>query len=168
MLSPKFKEQIVGTAEILGLPKKDIDFLKDMQRGIRELSGGIIIHGRSDAVLNPGGVRIGTAEIYRQVETIEVVLESIVVGQSWQDDVRVILFVVLRENALLTDAVITQIKQKIRTNTTPRHPSKAGCMQWVSISGWSSIFWTKWQRHAKREPKAVRLRPKLFFSSGDN
>jgi len=87
--------------------------------------GGIIIHGRSDAVLNPGGVRIGTAEIYRQVETIEVVLESIVVGQSWQDDVRVILFVVLRENALLTDAVITQIKQKIRTNTTPRHvPAK--------------------------------------------
>ena len=87
--------------------------------------GGIIIHGRSDAVLNPGGVRIGTAEIYRQVETVEAVLESIVVGQSWKDDVRVILFVVLRENALLTDALITQIKQKIRTNTTPRHvPAK--------------------------------------------
>ncbi len=87
--------------------------------------GGIIIHGRSDAVLNPGGVRIGTAEIYRQVETVEAVLESIVVGQSWKDDLRVILFVVLRENALLTDALITQIKQKIRTNTTPRHvPAK--------------------------------------------
>ena len=87
--------------------------------------GGIIIHGRSDAVLNPGGVRIGTAEIYRQVETIEAVLESIVVGQSWQDDVRVILFVVLRDDGLLTDALINQIKHQIRANTTPRHvPAK--------------------------------------------
>ena len=87
--------------------------------------GGIIIHGRSDAVLNPGGVRIGTAEIYRQVETIEAVLESIVIGQNWQDDVRVILFVILRDDRPLTDALINQIKQQIRTNTTPRHvPAK--------------------------------------------
>ena len=61
--------------------------------------GGYIIHGRSDAVLNPGGVRIGTAEIYRQVERVEEVVESIVIGQQWQDDVRVVLFVVLRRRS---------------------------------------------------------------------
>lgn len=87
--------------------------------------GGVIIHGRSDAVLNPGGVRIGTAEIYRQVETIEEVLESIVVGQNWQHDVRVILFVVLRQGVMLSDDLIQTIKQQVRANTTPRHvPSK--------------------------------------------
>lgn len=87
--------------------------------------GGVIIHGRSDAVLNPGGVRIGTAEIYRQVETIEEVLESIVVGQNWQHDVRVILFVVLRQGVMLSDDLIQAIKQQVRANTTPRHvPSK--------------------------------------------
>ena len=58
--------------------------------------GGLVIHGRSDAVLNPGGVRIGTAEIYRQVEKIPAVLESVCIGQDWDDDVRVVLFVVLR------------------------------------------------------------------------
>lgn len=87
--------------------------------------GGIIIHGRSDAVLNPGGVRIGTAEIYRQVEVIEDVLESIVIGQTWQDDVRVILFVVLRQGLVLNDHLIHTIKQQVRANTTPRHvPAK--------------------------------------------
>ena len=87
--------------------------------------GGVIIHGRSDAVLNPGGVRIGTAEIYRQVETVEGVQESIVVGQNWQDDVRVILFVTLKPGVELTDELITKIKQQIRANTTPRHvPAK--------------------------------------------
>tara|TARA_B100000780_G_C21020943_1_gene409200 strand:- start:397 stop:981 length:585 start_codon:yes stop_codon:yes gene_type:complete len=83
--------------------------------------GGVIIHGRSDTVLNPEGVRIGTAEIYRQVEIIEEVLESIVVGQNWQQDVRVILFVVLRPGLLLSDALIDTIKLQVRTNTKPRH-----------------------------------------------
>ncbi len=82
---------------------------------------GMVIHGRSDAVLNPGGVRIGTAEIYRQVEKIDDVLESIVIGQEWQNDVRVVLFVRLADGTSLTDALINEIKQKIRANATPRH-----------------------------------------------
>lgn len=87
--------------------------------------GGVIIHGRSDAVLNPGGVRIGTAEIYRQVEKVEGVLESIAIGQQWQDDVRVILFVRLADSVSLTDDLIKEIKTTIRANTTPRHvPAK--------------------------------------------
>ena len=86
---------------------------------------GIVIYGRSDAVLNPGGVRIGTAEIYRQVEQLPEVLESIAVGQEWDNDVRVILFVRLREGHALDDALCTRIKQQIRANTTPRHvPAK--------------------------------------------
>ena len=86
---------------------------------------GLIIHGRSDAVLNPGGVRIGTAEIYRQVEQIPEVLESIAIGQNWHNDVRVILFVKLKEGMTLDAALITRIKQQIRANTTPRHvPAK--------------------------------------------
>jgi acetoacetyl-CoA synthetase len=83
--------------------------------------GGMIIHGRSDATLNPGGVRIGTAEIYRQVEQLEEVVESIVIGQPWQDDVRVVLFVRLRDGVALDDALRDRIKQRIRANTTPRH-----------------------------------------------
>ena len=87
--------------------------------------GGYIIHGRSDAVLNPGGVRIGTAEIYRQVERIGEVVESIVIGQDWDDDVRVVLFVVLREGLSLDDGLRDRIRQSIRANTTPRHvPAK--------------------------------------------
>ncbi|MEJ5366317.1 MAG: acetoacetate--CoA ligase [Desulfosoma sp.] len=87
--------------------------------------GGVIIYGRSDATLNPGGVRIGTAEIYRQVETIPEILDSLVVGQDWDNDVRVILFVKLREGCVLDDALINRIKTAIRTNTTPRHvPAK--------------------------------------------
>ena len=82
---------------------------------------GIIIYGRSDAVLNPGGVRIGTAEIYRQVEQIEQVVEALVIGQDWESDVRVVLFVKLREGAKLDDALVRAIKQRIRDNTTPRH-----------------------------------------------
>ncbi len=86
---------------------------------------GLVIHGRSDAVLNPGGVRIGTAEIYRQVEKIEAVLESIAIGQQWHDDVRVVLFVRLREGIELTDTLQAEIRQVIRANTTPRHvPAK--------------------------------------------
>lgn len=86
---------------------------------------GLVIYGRSDAVLNPGGVRIGTAEIYRQAELIEDVVESLVIGQRWQGDVRVILFVRLRDGLQLDDALIAKIKQQIRRNTTPRHvPAK--------------------------------------------
>jgi acetoacetyl-CoA synthetase len=87
--------------------------------------GGLVIHGRSDAVLNPGGVRIGTAEIYRQVEKVEQVLDSIAIGQAWDDDVRVILFVRLREGIALTEALQGEIRRVIRANTTPRHvPAK--------------------------------------------
>ncbi len=83
--------------------------------------GGMIIHGRSDATLNPGGVRIGTAEIYRQVEKMTEVLESLVIGQQWESDVRVVLFVRLREGLQLDDDLVTRIKQQIRSKTTPRH-----------------------------------------------
>ena len=87
--------------------------------------GGFIIHGRSDAVLNPGGVRIGTAEIYRQVERIPEVVDSVVVGQTWQDDVRVVLFVVLRAGMTLDEPLSQRIRDEIRSNTTPRHvPAK--------------------------------------------
>ena len=88
-------------------------------------NGGVVIYGRSDAVLNPGGVRIGTAEIYRQVDKIEAVLESIVIGQEWKNDVRVVLFVKMREGQELTDSLIQEIKLVIRTECTPRHvPAK--------------------------------------------
>ncbi|MGJ0429775.1 acetoacetate--CoA ligase [Methylobacter sp.] len=83
--------------------------------------GGMIIYGRSDAVLNPGGVRIGTAEIYRQVEQIDEVLESVVVGQDYHGDCRLILFVVLRPGLQLTDQLTAAIKQHIRENASPRH-----------------------------------------------
>jgi acetoacetyl-CoA synthetase len=82
---------------------------------------GLVIYGRSDAVLNPGGVRIGTAEIYRQVEKLDEVVESIVIGQDWQKDVRVVLFVRLRDGVQLDDALARRIKETIRANTTPRH-----------------------------------------------
>ena len=90
---------------------------------------GMIIYGRSDATLNPGGVRIGTAEIYRQVERLPEVLEALVIGQDWppgrNDDVRVVLFVKLAEGAVLDAALVERIKQQIRANTTPRHvPAK--------------------------------------------
>ncbi len=83
--------------------------------------GGIVIEGRSDATLNPGGVRIGTAEIYRQVDQLDEVLESLCVGQDWEGDVRVVLFVKLRPNTTLDDQLVQKIKQHIRDNTTPRH-----------------------------------------------
>jgi acetoacetyl-CoA synthetase len=88
-------------------------------------NGGMIIYGRSDAVLNPGGVRIGTAEIYRQVESLDEVIESICVGQAWDDDVRVVLFVVLRPGVELDDDLTAKIRTQIRQETTPRHvPAK--------------------------------------------
>jgi len=82
---------------------------------------GLIIHGRSDALLNPGGVRIGTAEIYRQVEQQPEIAESIAVGQRWNNDVRIILFVKLKTGVVLDGTLIAQLKQRIRDNTTPRH-----------------------------------------------
>jgi acetoacetyl-CoA synthetase len=96
-----------------------------------ELTGhdGLVIHGRSDAVLNPGGVRIGTAEIYRQVEQLDEVVEALVIGQDWPpaqpNDVRVVLFVRLRDGLQLDDPLVARIKARIRDNTTPRHvPAK--------------------------------------------
>ena len=88
-----------------------------------ELTGhdGLVIYGRSDAVLNPGGVRIGTAEIYRQVERLEEVVESLAIGQDWDNDVRVVLFVRLRDGITLDDALADRIRKQIRDNTTPRH-----------------------------------------------
>jgi acetoacetyl-CoA synthetase len=91
----------------------------------KTIHGGFVIYGRSDAVLNPGGVRIGTAEIYRQVEQIPEVLESLVIGQDWQDDVRVVLFVKLREGVVINDTLVKSINKKIRDNASPRHvPAK--------------------------------------------
>jgi acetoacetyl-CoA synthetase len=87
--------------------------------------GGLVIFGRSDATLNPGGVRIGTAEIYRQVECLDEVIESICVGQDWDDDVRVVLFVSLRNGLKLDDDLQARIRNVIRENATPRHvPAK--------------------------------------------
>ncbi len=87
--------------------------------------GGIVVYGRSDATLNPGGVRIGTAEIYRQVEQIPEVLEALVIGQDWQGDVRVVLFVRLREGVGLDEALVKAVRTRIREGCTPRHvPAK--------------------------------------------
>lgn len=87
--------------------------------------GGVVITGRSDATLNPGGVRIGTAEIYRQVELIEEVQDSIVIGQRWKNDVRIVLFVKLQPDRTLDDPLINRIRETIRKNASPRHvPSK--------------------------------------------
>ena len=87
--------------------------------------GGIVIYGRSDAVLNPGGVRIGTAEIYRQVEQLEEVEESIAIGQDWEGDVRVVLFVRLRPGLTLDDTLADRIRARIRSHCSPRHvPAK--------------------------------------------
>ncbi len=95
------------------------DFIKVNDRG------GVVIYGRSDATLNPGGVRIGTAEIYRQVEQVEEIEDSIVVGQLWKNDIRVILFVKMAPGFELTDELKDRVKNTIRTNASPRHvPSK--------------------------------------------
>jgi len=88
-------------------------------------SKGFIIHGRSDTTLNPGGVRLGTAEIYSEVEKFKEIKESIVVGQSWDNDVRIVLFVVMNKNFSLNDLLMSKIKRQIKINTSPRHvPSK--------------------------------------------
>ena len=91
----------------------------------RKKSGGYIIYGRSDATLNPGGVRLGTSEIYSVIEKINEIKECIVVGQAWDNDVRIILFVVLNKNYSLTGDLVTKLKTKIRYEASPRHvPSK--------------------------------------------
>jgi acetoacetyl-CoA synthetase len=82
---------------------------------------GVIIYGRSDATLNPAGVRIGTAEIYRQVERLDEVVESLAVGQKWDNDERIVLFVRLREGLELSAALEERIRRQIRENATPRH-----------------------------------------------
>ena len=83
--------------------------------------GGMIITGRSDATLNPGGVRIGTAEIYRQVERLPEIVESLVIGQEWGGDVRIVLFVRLRDGVVLDEALRDRIKRQIRDNASPHH-----------------------------------------------
>jgi acetoacetyl-CoA synthetase len=80
-----------------------------------------VIHGRSDTTLNPGGVRIGTAEIYRQVEQVDGVLESLVFGQDVDDDVRIVLLVRLADGAVLDDDLVAEIRGRVRTGCTPRH-----------------------------------------------
>jgi len=82
---------------------------------------GLVILGRSDATLNPGGVRIGTAEIYRQVEQLPEVVESLVIGQDWDGDVRIVLFVRLREGTVLDEALRDRIRQRIRKHASPHH-----------------------------------------------
>jgi acetoacetyl-CoA synthetase len=92
---------------------------------VKTKNNGFIIFGRSDATLNPGGVRIGTAEIYRQVEQIDEILEGLVVGQIWQGDTRIVLFVRLNQNSNLTQDLINKIKTKIKIGSSPRHvPAK--------------------------------------------
>jgi acetoacetyl-CoA synthetase len=95
------------------------DFIEINERG------GVIIYGRSDATLNPGGVRIGTAEIYSVVENMEEIADSIVMGQDWKNDVRVILFVKLAPGIQLTEELKAKIKRNLRENASPRHvPAK--------------------------------------------
>ncbi len=83
--------------------------------------GSFVIYGRSDATLNPGGVRIGTAEIYRQVDTMDEVQESVVIGQNYSGDVRIVLFVVMAQGRQLNEELCVQIKTKIRSGASPRH-----------------------------------------------
>ena len=91
----------------------------------RKNTDGFIIHGRSDTTLNPGGVRLGTAEIYSEVEKFKEIKEALVVGQSWDNDIRIILFVVMSKEYSLNDTLLSRIKTQIRTNASPRHvPSK--------------------------------------------
>ena len=85
----------------------------------------MVIYGRSDTTLNPGGVRIGTAEIYRFVEQLDDILESLVIGQEWANDTRLVLFVVLRDNKLLSEDLKQEIRLTLRKNCSPRHvPAK--------------------------------------------
>jgi acetoacetyl-CoA synthetase len=85
---------------------------------------GLVIYGRSDATLNPGGVRIGTAEIYRQVEQFDDVVESLVIGQDWREDLRIVLFVRMRDGASLTTELKEKIRKNVRENASPHHVPK--------------------------------------------
>ena len=86
---------------------------------------GFVIYGRSDTTLNPGGVRLGTAEIYSEVEKFKQIKEAIVVGQSWDNDIRIILFVIMNKNYIINDILIKKIKQQIKISVSPRHvPNK--------------------------------------------
>ena len=88
-------------------------------------SGGFIIYGRSDTTLNPGGVRLGTSEIYSEVEKFKEIKESLVIGQAWDNDIRIILFVIMSKNYKLNDDLIKKIKLQIKINASPRHvPNK--------------------------------------------
>ena len=90
-----------------------------------KMTGGFVIHGRSDTTLNPGGVRMGTAEIYSEVEKFKEIDESLVVGQAWNNDIRIVLFVVMNKKYSFTEKLSLKLKLKIRKNTSPRHvPSK--------------------------------------------
>ncbi len=84
-------------------------------------NGGLVIHGRSDATLNSGGVRIGTAEIYRQVEQLPEVAESLAVGQEWDDDTRIVLFIRLADGALYSEDLVARVKAQLREHCSPRH-----------------------------------------------
>ena len=94
------------------------DFIEINERG------GVVIYGRSDATLNPGGVRIGTADIYRLIEQIEEIEDSVVVGQDWENDVRIVLFVKMAPNHQLSEALQNKIRKMIRENASPRHVPK--------------------------------------------
>ena len=90
-----------------------------------KMTGGFVIHGRSDTTLNPGGVRMGTAEIYSEVEKFKEINESLVVGQTWKNDIRIVLFIVMNKKYSFTEKLSLKLKLKIRKNTSPRHvPSK--------------------------------------------
>jgi len=90
-----------------------------------KMTGGFVIHGRSDTTLNPGGVRMGTAEIYSEVEKFKEINESLVVGQAWKNDIRIVLFIVMNKKYSFTEKLSLKLKLKIRKNTSPRHvPSK--------------------------------------------
>ncbi|MDC3063374.1 acetoacetate--CoA ligase [Alphaproteobacteria bacterium] len=88
---------------------------------LKTYNGGFIMYGRSDATLNPGGVRIGTAEIYRQVDKMDQIIESLVIAQNWKNDTRLVLFVVLKDNVILDSELTKSIKNQLRTGASPRH-----------------------------------------------
>ena len=106
------------------------DFIEINERG------GVIIYGRSDATLNPGGVRIGTAEIYRQVENFIEIDDSVVIGQDWKNDIRVVLFVKMAEGYDLDNELIKKIRTTVRDNASPRHvPAKIIPVSYVTVGG---------------------------------
>ena len=119
LLGNIYEPVIAGQIQNKGLGM-DVDIFNEIKN-----TGGFIIYGRSDTTLNPGGVRLGTSEIYSEVEKFKEIKESIVIGQSWDNDIRIILFVIMNQNYKLNNELIRRIKMQIRTNASPRHvPSK--------------------------------------------